>query len=158
MSVDPQVVGRFGRHIVRILKGAVFEWNEDKVPRMAAAIAFYAVFSLTPIVVIAFKLAEMTFGPDVALQEILTQAAFLIGRDGADGIKLLIENAEPQPTSTVTNVFGLLAMIFAATGVFTELKDSLNTIWEVQPRPGLGILEIVRHRFFAFAMVLVIWF
>ena len=55
-------------------------------------------------------------------------------------------------------MIGLAAMIFAATGVFTELKDSLNTIWEVQPKPGLGLLEMVRYRFFAFAMVLVIWF
>jgi membrane protein len=141
-----------------IFKGAVFEWNEDKVPRLAAAIAFYAVFSLTPIVVIAFKLAEMAFGKDVALREILAQAGFVIGRDGADGIKLLIENAQPQPASTTSTVIGLAAMIFATTGVFTELKDALNTIWEVQPRPGLGLLEMVRHRFFAFAMVLVIWF
>lgn len=144
--------------IYTILKGAIFEWNEDKVPRMAAAIAFYAVFSLTPIVVIAFKLAELTFGADVALREILTQAGFLIGKDGADGIKLLIENAQPRPTSPTSTVVGIAAMIFAATGVFTELKDSLNTIWEVQPRPGLGLLEMVRDRFFAFAMVLVIWF
>src|ERR1700752_4376834 len=106
MSVDPQVVGRFGRHIVRILKGAVFEWNEDKVPRMAAAIAFYAVFSLTPIVVIAFKIGEAAFGPDVALREILTQAAFLIGQDGADGIELLIENAQPQPASPSSTLIG----------------------------------------------------
>ena len=146
------------RQMFQILKGTVFEWSEDKVPRMAAAIAFYAVFSLTPIVLIAFKLAELTFGTDVALREILIQAAFLIGRDGADGIKLLIDNAQPQPSSTASTVIGLAAMIFAATGVFTELKDSLNTIWEVQPRPGLGLFEMVRHRFFAFAMVLVIWF
>jgi len=141
-----------------VFKGAVFEWNEDKVPRMAAAIAFYAVFSLAPIVVIAFKLAELTFGTDIALREVLTQAAFLIGRDGADGIKLLIENAQPRPASPTSTVVGLAAMLFAATGVFTELKDSLNTIWEVQPRPGLALLEMVRDRFFAFAMVLVIWF
>lgn len=146
-----------GRQAFQIFKGAIFEWNEDKVPRMAAAIAFYAVFSLTPIVVIAFKLAELTFGADVALREIVTQAAFLIGREGADGIKLLIENAQPRPTSVTATVIGLAAMFFAATGVFTELKDSLNTIWEVQPLPGLGLLEMVRDRFFAFAMVLVIW-
>jgi membrane protein len=71
---------------------------------------------------------------------------------------LLIDNAQPQPASTTSTLVGLAAMIFAATGVFTELKDSLNTIWEVQPRPGLGLFEMVRHRFFAFAMVLVIWF
>ena len=71
------------RQLPRVLRGAFFEWNEDKVPRMAAAIAFYAVFSLTPIVVIAFKIAERSFGTEVALREILAQAAFLIGNDGA---------------------------------------------------------------------------
>ena len=147
-----------GRKLLRILKGTLYEWYEDKVPRMAAAIAFYTVFSLTPIVVIAFKVGELTFGREVALREILRQAAFLIGRDGADGISLLIENAQPQPANHTSTAIGLAAMVFAATGVFTELKDSLNTIWEVQPKPGLGLLEMVRDRFFAFAMVLVIWF
>jgi membrane protein len=142
----------------KVLKGAVYEWSEDKVPRMAAAIAFYAVFSLTPIMVIAVKLGEAAFGTDIALREILTQAAFLIGNDAAEGIELLIENAPPQPASTVSTVVGLAVMVFAATGVFTELKDSLNTIWEVQPKPGIGLLKMVRYRFFAFAMVLVIWF
>lgn len=158
MPIQVLRIGRSGRHVFKVLKGTVFEWNEDKVPRMAAAIAFYAVFSLTPIVVIAFKIAEVTFGTEVALHQILSQAAFLIGRDGAAGIKLLIENAQLHPSSTMSTLIGLAAMTFAATGVFTELKDSLNTIWEVQPKPGLGLLEMVRHRFFAFAMVLVIWF
>lgn len=146
------------KHLFNIVKGAVFEWNEDKVPRMAAAIAFYAVFSLTPIVVIAFKFGEAVFGTDIALREILTQSAFLIGSDGANGIQLLIENAQPQPATPTAAIIGVAAMIFAATGVFTEMKDSLNTIWEVQPKPGLSFLEIIRYRFFAFAMVLVIWF
>jgi hypothetical protein len=133
-------VRKFG---LKFKRRRVFEWNEDNVPRMAAAIAFYAVFSLTPIVVIAFKLVELTFGPDIALREILTQAAFLIGTEGADGIKLLIENAAPRTASTTSTVIGLAAMIFAATGVFTELKDALNTIWEVQPKPSLGLLEMI---------------
>ena len=147
-----------GRVIGRILKGALYEWNEDKVPRMAAAIAFYAVFSLTPIVVIAFKIGEYTFGSDAALREILTQAQFLIGKEGVAAIELLIENAQPRTTRPLDAAIGIGAMIFAATGVFTELKDSLNTIWEVQPKPGLGLVQMVRDRFFAFAMVLVIWF
>jgi membrane protein len=149
---------RLIRHAGRIFRGAVFEWYEDKAPRMAAAVAFYAVFSLAPIVVIAFKIAEMAFGREVALQEIVTQAAFLIGQEGAAGIRMLIESGETRPATLGSAVVGIAAMIFATTGVFTELKDSLNTIWEVQPKPGLGLLEMVRDRFFAFAMVLVIWF
>lgn len=145
-------------HGLRIVNGAIYEWFEDKVPRMAAAIAFYAVFSLAPIIVIAFKIAELAFGREVALEEILTQAAFLVGQDGADGIRMIIESGQPEPTSYWTAVIGIAVMLFAATGVFTELKDALNTIWEVQPKPGLGLLEMVRDRFFAFAMVLIIWF
>lgn len=146
------------RELPRVLRGAFFEWNEDKVPRMAAAIAFYAVFSLTPIVVIAFKVAERSFGTEVALREILSQAAFLIGQDGAAAIETLIANGQPRPATPLATGLGIAAMIFAATGVFTELKDSLNTIWEVQPKPGLGIVQMIIDRFFAFAMVLVIWF
>jgi membrane protein len=153
------MLGRFpGAQLGRTLKGAFFEWNEDKVPRMAAAIAFYAVFSLTPILVIAFKVAQWSFGHEVAMREILGQAAFLIGKDGAEAIAVLINNAQPGAASTLATTFGLGTMIFASTGMFTELKDALNTIWEVQPRPGLGLMQMVRDRFFAFAMVLVIWF
>jgi membrane protein len=142
----------------RTFTGAFYEWNEDKVPRMAAAVAFYAVFSLTPIVVIAFKLAQWFFGTKPALREILAQAAFLIGPDGAKAIEVLIRNAEPRAASALASAAGIGAMIFATTGMFTELKDSLNTIWEVQPKPGLGLMQMVLDRFFAFAMVLVIWF
>lgn len=149
---------QLARKALRIVHGALFEWYEDKVPRMAAAIAFYAVFSLAPIVVIAFKVAELSFGREVALREILAQAAFLIGKDGAAGIQMLIESGEPTSATLGSTIIGIAAMIFAATGVFTELKDSLNTIWEVQPKPGLGLVEMIRDRFFAFAMVLVIWF
>ena len=149
---------RISREFSRVLLGAFYEWNEDKVPRMAAAIAFYTVFSLTPIVVIAYKIAEQTFGADVALQQILDQAAFMIGKEGADGIKLLITSDQPRTTSPLATALGVAAMIFATTGVFTELKDSLNTIWEVQPKPGLGLVQMIRDRFFAFAMVLVVWF
>src|SRR5687768_13777940 len=137
-----------GRQYWRTLKRAFYEWNEDKVPRMAAAIAFYAVFSLTPIVVIAFKVAQWTFGPEVALREILAQAAFLIGPDGAEAIEVLIGNAQPRAASPVATLVGVGAMIFATTGMFTELKDSLNTIWEVQPKPGLGLVQMIRDRFF----------
>ena len=146
------------RELSRTVTGAFFEWNEDKVPRMAAAIAFYAVFSLTPIVVIAYKIAQWSFGPEAALREILAQAAFLIGPEGAKVIEELIKNPNPQPASTLASIAGIGAMIFAATGMFTELKDALNTIWEVQPKPGIGLVQMIRDRFFAFAMVLVLWF
>jgi membrane protein len=147
-----------GRYLWRILASTLYECSEDKVPRMAAAVAFYTVFSLTPIVVIAFRVAEYTFGTEVALREILAQAAFLIGNEGADGVRLLINNAPPRDGSTMATLLGLAVMVFAATGVFTELKDALNTIWEVQPKPGMSLLVLARDRIFGFAMILIVWF
>ena len=94
------------RELPLVLRGAFFEWNEDKVPRMAAAIAFYAVFSLTPIVVIAFKIAERSFGTEVALREILAQAAFLIGNEGAAAIETLISNAQPRAATPLATGLG----------------------------------------------------
>ncbi|MCC6494509.1 MAG: YihY/virulence factor BrkB family protein [Pirellulales bacterium] len=151
--------GRFSwRELVLVLKGAFFEWNEDKVPRMAAAIAFYTVFSLTPIIVIVFKIAERTFGAEAALEEMLAQAAYLVGEEGRDAVRLAVATAQPRTATPLSAAIAVAATVFAATGVFTELKDALNTIWEVQARPGLGLMQMIRDRFFAFAMVLVIWF
>ncbi len=142
----------------RILKRAAFEWYEDKVPRMAAALAFYMVFSLTPIVVIAVAVGGALFGRGPALAALLEQAEFLVGDDGAKAITLLIENAPSGDASVLAMIIGLAVMIFSATGAFAELKDSLDTIWEVRPKPNLSLWVMARDRFLSFAMVLVIAF
>lgn len=144
--------------IGRIFHGAVIEWSEDKVPRMAGAIAFYTVFSLTPVVIIAVGVAGLFMGREAALGGVLEQVRFLIGTAGIDAIQLLVEHAPERKSSLLATLIGLATMFFGATGVFTELQDSLNTIWEVQPKPGLGLWEMVRSRFLSFAMVLVIGF
>jgi len=146
------------RRLWKIYQGAAFEWNEDKAPRMAAALAFYTVFSLAPIVIIAVTVAGMVFGRDAALSEVYSQARLLIGDDGVAAIKLLVEHAPDRPKSLTAAIIGLATMFFAATGAFTELKDSLNTLWEVQPKPGLGLWEMAQARFLSFAMVLIIGF
>lgn len=146
------------RRLWQIYHGAAFEWNEDKAPRMAAALAFYTVFSLAPIVIIAVTVAGIVFGREAALSEVYNQAQLLIGKDGVAAIRLLVEHAPDRPKSTMATIVGLATMFFAATGAFTELKDSLNTIWEVQPKPGLGLWEMAQARFLSFAMVLIIGF
>jgi membrane protein len=143
---------------IQILKRAAYEWYEDKVPRMAAALAFYTVFSLTPIVVIAIAVGGTLFGRERALEALLDQAKFLVGDDGTNAIKLVIENAPPGDASIIAMIIGIGMMIFAATGAFAELKDSLDTIWEVRPKPGLSLLAMARDRFLSFALVLVIVF
>ena len=148
----------YWRHFWQIFKGAVWEWSEDKVPRMAGALAFYTLFSLTPIVIVAIAVAGFFVGQKEALQGVLEQVGFLIGPAGVDAINLLVKHAPERQASLLASGIGLATMFFGATGAFTELQDSLDTIWEVQPKPGLGLLEMVRDRFLSFAMVLVIGF
>jgi membrane protein len=142
----------------RIAYGAMWEWNEDKVPRMAAALAFYTIFALTPTVLISIGIGGLFYPRDEVLQHVLDEARFLVGNAGVDAVELLIRNAPERTTSMWVTLVGFVTMFFAATGAFTELKDALDTIWEVRPRPGLGVLEMIRDRFLSFAMVLVIGF
>ncbi|MBX7074810.1 MAG: YihY/virulence factor BrkB family protein [Pirellulales bacterium] len=142
----------------RVVQGATFEWIEDKAPRMAAALAFYTVFSLTPIVLIAIAIGDMFYEREMVLNHALEEARFLIGAAGVDAIRLLIEHAPRGQANPWIALVGLATMFFAATGAFTELKDSLDTIWEVRPKPGLGIWDMVRNRFLSFALVLVLGF
>ena len=146
------------KHVWQVFSGAVVQWNEDKVPRMAGALAFYTLFSLTPVVVIAVAVAGLFVGREAALEGVLDQVEFLIGTAGREAINLLVKHAPEREVSLAATLIGLATMFFGATGVFTELQDSLDTIWEVQPKPGLGILEMIRDRFLSFAMVLVIGF
>ncbi|MBI3461772.1 MAG: YihY/virulence factor BrkB family protein [Planctomycetes bacterium] len=141
-----------------MFRGALFEWAEDKVPRMAAALAFYTLFSLAPVLIIALAIADVFYTREESLQGILQQVQFLIGDDGIAAIRLLIENAPPRERTTPAMLVGLATMFFAATGAFAELQDSLDTIWEVQPKPGLGLVQMARDRILSFAMVLVIAF
>lgn len=146
-------------HLIwKIFQGATFEWFEDKVPRMAAAIAFYTVFSLTPIILISLAVGSLFFDHEDVLNEILQQVEFLIGPEGTDAIRLLVEHAPPREDSRLATLAGFAALFLGATASFTELKDSLNTIWEVQPKPGLGLWEMIRDRILSFAMMLVIGF
>lgn len=144
----------------RLLKATFKEWNEDKVSRLAAALAYYTIFSIAPILVIAIAIAGAIFGEDAARGQIVGQIQGLVGRDGAEVIETAIANAG-QPGSNeglIASLINLALLIFGATGVFAELQGALNTIWEVTPRPDQGIWTFVRQRFLSFSMVLVIGF
>jgi membrane protein len=146
------------RDLSPIFRGAVYEWSEDKVPRMAGALAFYTVFSLTPVVIIAVSVAGTFVGRQEALDAVYRQAEFLIGPSGVEAIQTLVRHAPQNQHTLIATLLGLLTMFFGATGAFTELQDALDTIWEVRPKPGLGIMDMIRDRFLSFALVLVIGF
>jgi membrane protein len=127
---------------------------------MAAALAYYTIFSLAPLLIIVIAIAGSIFGEQAAKGELVMQIQGVIGKDGAQFIQTAIENAsklDPSqgPIPTLINIGFLLS---GATVVFGQLQNSLNRIWEVQPKPGNGIKHFFRKRLLSFSMVLVIAF
>jgi len=143
-----------------LLKTTFSQWRQDQASLMAAALAYYTVFSLAPLLIIVIAIAGAVFGEQTAKGELVTQIQGLIGKDGAQLIQTAIENAsqlDPSqgPIPTLINI-GLL--LSGATVIFGQLQNSLNRIWNVEPKPGNGLFDFLRKRFLSFSMVLVIAF
>lgn len=141
-----------------LLKETVAEWNKDKASRLAAALAYYTVFSLAPLLIIVIAIAGSVFGEEAARGEIVGQIQGLVGRDGAQFIETAIENANKPTTGTIASIISIVVLLFGASGVFAELQDALNTVWEVQPKPERGIINVIRSRFLSFTVVLGVGF
>ncbi len=144
---------------VRLLKGTFAEWKEDNVPVLAAALAYYTVFSLAPLLIIAIAIAGAVFGEEAARGELVRQIQGLVGKEGAEAVQAMIENADkPNSGGAIATIIGVILLMLGASGVFGQLQSALNTIWEVKPKPGQGIRSFLVSRFLSFAMVLVIGF
>lgn len=142
------------RDVVGLLTQTVAEWNEDKVPRLGAALAFYTALSIAPLLVLSLRVAAVFFGEEAARGEIERQMQSMIGETGAEAIQAMLESANHPESGTIATVFSLITLIAGASGVFGQLQDSLNTIWEVTPRGGRGIWGMVQDRFLSIAMVM----
>ena len=149
--MNPKVI--FG-----LLKETAKEWQEDKSSRLAAGLAYYTIFSLTPLIIIVIAIAGAVFGEEAARGEIVGQIQGLVGTEGAKVIETAIENANQPDLSSIASVISIIILLFGASGVFAQLQDALNTIWEVQPKPGKSIFNFIRKRFLSFSAVLGIGF
>lgn len=146
------------KDIVGLLKDTFSEWQEDKASRLAAALAYYTVFSLAPLVIIAIAIAALVFGQEAAQGRIDEQIEGLLGSQGADAVQDMIKNSRKAEQGTIATLISVGILLFGASGVFGQLQDSLNTIWEVAPKPGRGIKGFIKDRFLSFSMVLGIGF
>lgn len=142
------------REAWELTKETFSEWIDDKAPRLAAALAYYTLFSLAPLLIIAIGIAGLVFGEDAAQGRIMGEVQGMIGPRGAAFLQeMLAASREPSQSVTAT-VVGVAVLLFGATGVFGQLQDAMNTIWEVRQRPGRGWRGIATDRFLSFAMVL----
>jgi membrane protein len=139
-----------------LLKQAASDWLEDRAPRLGAALAYYAVFSIAPLLLIAIAVAGFVYGEDRAQQQVADETRVLVGDEGGRAVRSMLEHATRPGAGVTATVFGVAMLLFGATGLFVELQDSLNTIWRVPPRPGSGLWAFVRDRLLSFLMVMVI--
>lgn len=133
--------------------------------RLAGALAFYATLALPPLLLIALVIAGQVLGSQFTEQELqrqlVNQFRRLLGTQGAeaaDALATIIQNADRPGGSVVATVAGVLTLAFGATGVFVQMQDALNTIWEVAPDPERGLMGMVEDRLFSFVIVVAIGF
>jgi membrane protein len=141
--------------LVRLAKETVTGWSEDKASTLAAALAYYALFSLAPLVLIAVAVAGMVFGRRAAEGQLYTQLTGVVGEASARAVQRLVANLHQQRSGgIVATIVGLGTLLFAASGVFAQLQDSMNTIWKAKPQTGQGIVGFLRLRLLSFSMVM----
>src|SRR5258706_9296436 len=137
-----------------LVKRAALKWNADDCLTLGAALAYYTVFSLAPVLVIAIAVAGAVFGQEAAQGEIVSQIRGLVGEEGATAIQSLIESAGRQSAGGRATLIGLLVLLFGSTSAFSQVQSALNRIWEVKREARSGIWEMIRARFLSFAAVL----
>jgi len=128
-------------------------WNAIDAPRLGAALAYYTLLSLAPLLVLVVSFAGVFFRRTLIASGLLWQVRNLMGDVGTKIIRPVLENSQPA-TGIIAGVLGMLTLLVGASGVFLELRDSLDTVWEVKPPYGSGLLSLVRERLSAFLMVL----
>jgi membrane protein len=136
-----------------LFKQAFTEFGEDKAQRLGAALAYYTIFSLAPLLLIAIAIAGIVFGRDAAQGEIFGQLRGVLGPQAANAVQEMVKSAAKPKTGTMATVVGIVTLLFGAAGVFGQLKDALNTIWNVEPTKKSGVMSFIKDRFLSFAMV-----
>ena len=142
-----------------LLKQTASEWMEDDAPSLGAALAYYTVFSLAPLMTIAIAIAGFFFGKEAAQGQIFDELRVLLGEEGGKAIEEMVQSASAQPTvGVVATVISVIILLFGASGVFGQLQASLNRIWGVKPKPGRGVLGMIQDRLLSFGFTLVVGF
>jgi len=142
-----------------LVSASVRAWNDDYAQSMGAALAYFTVFSLAPLLIIVIAIAGLVFGPAAARGEIVAQLTDLMGRDSARAVERLLAASSDPAHGLIASLVGLATLLAGATSVFAELQSSLDRIWRVPAVPQTaGLFAMLRARLFSFGMVLAIGF
>jgi len=139
--------------IIDLVRTTVKEWSEDKAARLGAALAYYTIFSIGPLVLIMVAIAGAVFGQEAAQGQVVNSIRGVVGDAGAEIIQETLQHAAKPDAGIVNSLIGMGTLLLAATGIFGQLQDALNTIWEVRPKGG-GIVGMLKERLLTFFLVL----
>jgi membrane protein len=157
---EPQQLAQLPKHrqALAILRATFSSWVEDRAPSMGAALAYYTLFSIAPLLLIVISLAGLWFGPEAARGEIYGQLKGLVGAAGASAIQELIESVNKPAGGIVGTLIGLVLTLIGATTVFAELQDSLDKVWRAPAREASGLWKLLRSRLLSFGLIMGIGF
>ena len=143
------------RNLWWLFKTTFNEWLEDKAPQLGAALAYYTVFSLAPLILVLLAIIGVVFrnDPNGAWDRITEQMSYFLDPSGVQVVQDIAKTAAKPSASFWATVIGIALALFGASGVFGQLQDALNTIWGVKAKPGAAIWDYIRIRFLSFAMV-----
>ncbi|WP_424248805.1 YihY/virulence factor BrkB family protein [Collimonas pratensis] len=146
------------RRVQAMLASTLNEWFKQRSGSKGAALAFYTLFSMAPMLILVIAIAGAVFGEQAARGEIFGQLSGLIGSTGADAIQLLLAAAHKNQSGPVAALIAVVVLLVGATTVFSELKDSLDEIWYVERTRQSGIMSLIRTRLLSFGLILVLAF
>jgi len=146
---------KFLRLTVDLLKQTAREWIEDDAPQLGAALAYYTVFSLAPMVLLLLAVVGVLFRDDPAgaWSRVTEQMGYFLDKSAVNMVQQIARQVSTPAKSALGGIIGLALAIFGATGVFGQLQNALNTIWGVKAKPGRGIWGFIRSRFLSFALL-----
>ena len=140
--------------VAGIIKAAGIQWNDCNAPRLGAALAYYTLLSIAPLALLFVAIGGMVFDRNMAQEQLLSEARHFMGYTGAATIEMLLENAHRHGSGWIATLVALATLVFGASGAFVELRNSMNTIWDVPSAASGTWREILTQRFASFLMVL----
>lgn len=146
------------RLLGRLLIDTYNEWSGDKAPRMGAALAYYTIFSLAPLLVIVTAVAGFFLGTGTVQQALIEEMRGFVGPDTARAIQQSVAASFEPGSGTAATIVAIVLLLFGSTVAFAEMRDALNTIWEMKPRPESTLWAFLKARIFSLSMVLCIGF
>jgi membrane protein len=141
-----------------LFKRALAGWWNDNVPRLGASLAYYTLFALAPILIVAITIAGFVFGADAVQQQVTTEIGGLVGEEGGKAVRAMLEGASQRGGNGIATAVGLVTFFLGSTGAFLELQTALNAIWRVKPKANASIKDMLLQRLLSFGLVIGVGF